>query len=228
MVTHHSILLIEDSPGECELFRLALAQTGLDVTLHTEQDAESAFRFLECQWMAPAVVPLRASNEGSPRPRVARAQDHAGVVHSLPSASTETMPAASHSSISISIPEGGLNRSPTARIEGAHSDRAASASTGDRSGLPSLILLDLNLRGQDGCDLLKRLRSDSRFATIPTIIFTTSDDQQDLARCYSCGANGYVIKPDTFAELVHCTQDICRYWLNRNRVPYMDMTDTPC
>ena len=224
MVTHPSILLIEDSPGECELFRLALAQTGLAVTLHTEQDSEDAFRFLESQWTAPAVVPLRASNEGSPRPRVARAQDHAGVVHSESSASTETLPAASRSSISIQ--EGGLNRSPTARIEGAHSDRAASASTGDRSGLPSLILLDLNLRGQDGCDFLKRLRSDPRFATIPTIIFTTSDDQHDLARCYASGANGYVVKPGTFAELVHCTGDICRYWIDRNRV--FPMIETPC
>ena len=42
MVTHSSILLIEDSPGEQELFRLALKQTGLDVVLSTEQDAESA------------------------------------------------------------------------------------------------------------------------------------------------------------------------------------------
>ncbi|MEO5954572.1 MAG: hypothetical protein ABIR36_02620, partial [Nitrospiraceae bacterium] len=47
MATHPSILLIEDSPGECELFRLALTQTGHDVTLHTEQDSEDAFRFLE-------------------------------------------------------------------------------------------------------------------------------------------------------------------------------------
>ena len=228
MATHPSILLIEDSPGECELFRLALAQTGLDVTLYTEQDAESAFRFLECQWMAPAVIPLRASNEGGPRPRAARAQDHVGVVHSESSASTETLPAASRSSISIQ--EGGLNRSPTARIEGAHSDRAASASTGDRSGrphsLPSLILLDLNLRGQDGCDFLRRLRSDPRFETIPTIIFTTSDDQQDLARCYASGANGYVVKPGIFAELVQCTGDICRYWIDRNRV--ISMIETPC
>jgi CheY-like chemotaxis protein len=257
MVTHPSILLIEDSPGECELFRLALAQTGFTVTLYTEQDSEDAFHFLESQWMAPAVVPLRASNEAcssglsclsglsgwsdgkffrknqidqkdqptkQTTARVARAQDHAGVVHSLPSASTETMPVASHSS--VSLPEGGLNRSPTARIEEAHSDRAASASTGDRSGLPSLILLDLNLRGQDGCDFLKRLRSDPRFATIPTIIFTTSDDQHDLARCYSCGANGYVVKPGTFAELVQCTGDICRYWIDRNRV--ISMIETPC
>ena len=120
--------------------------------------------------------------------------------------------------------------SPTARIEGAHSDRAASASTGDRSGrphsLPSLILLDLNLRGQDGCDFLRRLRSDPRFETIPTIIFTTSDDQQDLARCYASGANGYVVKPGIFAELVQCTGDICRYWIDRNRV--ISMIETPC
>jgi len=47
MVTHPSILLIEDSPGECELFRLALAQTGLDVTLYTEHDAKAAFHFLQ-------------------------------------------------------------------------------------------------------------------------------------------------------------------------------------
>ena len=228
MVTHPSILLIEDSPGECELFRLALAQTGLDVALHTKQDTEAAFHFLASQWTAPAVVPLRASNEALPRARVARAQNQAGVVHSEPSTSTETIPAASQSSVSLQ--EGGLNRSPTARIEGAHSDRAASASTGDRPGLPhslpSLILLDLHLRGQDGCDFLKRLRSDPRFATIPTIIFTTSDDQHDLARCYASGANGYVVKPGTFDELVHCTGDLCRYWLTWNRS--LSMVETKC
>ena len=75
MVTHPSILLIEDSPGECELFRLALTQTELAVALYTEQDSKDALRYLESQWTAPAVVPLRASNEGSPRPRVARAQE---------------------------------------------------------------------------------------------------------------------------------------------------------
>jgi CheY-like chemotaxis protein len=46
MQTNSSILLIEDSPGECELFRLALAQTGLDVVLYTEHDAKIALHFL--------------------------------------------------------------------------------------------------------------------------------------------------------------------------------------
>src|SRR4029079_11743864 len=47
MVTHSSILLIEDSPGECELFRLSLIQTGLDFVLYTEHDADAALHFLQ-------------------------------------------------------------------------------------------------------------------------------------------------------------------------------------
>ncbi|MDO8355047.1 MAG: response regulator [Nitrospirota bacterium] len=184
MVTHPSILLIEDSPGECELFHLALAQTGINVTLYIEQDAEAAFRFLN---HLAAHVPGCSPGEA------------AGVVS-------------------------------TARIEGAHSDRAHSASTetmpAASPSLPALILLDLNLRGQDGCDFLKRLRSDPRFTALPVVIFTTSDDPIDIARCYASGANGYVVKPGTFAELVQCIHDICRYWIDRNRV--LPMIGTPC
>ncbi len=181
MVTHPSILLIEDSPGECELFRLALARTSLDVALYTEHDAEAAFHFLNDR-----------------------------VHHSQWSLQAR----------SFTSPEGGLNRSPTARIEGAHSDRAPSASTGDRSGLPSLILLDLKLGRRNGCDFLKRLRADARLAAIPVVVFTTSDDPTDLARCYGSGANGYVVKPGTFEQLVQCVGDIGRYWIDRNLTPY--------
>lgn len=144
MVPHPSILLIEDSPGECELFRLALKQTSLDVALYTEHDAEAAFHFLEDR------------------------------VHHHP--------------------------------------------------LPALILLDLKLGRRNGCDFLKRLRADARFAAIPVVVFTTSDDPTDLARCYASGANGYVVKPGTFDELVHCTADISRYWLTWNRSLFMAET----
>jgi two-component system, chemotaxis family, response regulator Rcp1 len=46
MTTHSSILLIDDSQGECELFRLALGQSGFDVKLYTEHDAEAALHLL--------------------------------------------------------------------------------------------------------------------------------------------------------------------------------------
>ena len=170
MVTHSSILLIEDSPGECELFRLALAQTGLDVTLYTEHDAKAAFRHLEVK--AKAEVKVRSSMTGEHEARE--------LLNQLTSCST-------------------------------------SASTLASQPLPSLILLDLQLRGQNGCDFLNRLRSDPRFAAIPVVVFTTSDDQTDLARCYACGANGYVVKPGTFDELVECARDLCSFWLKWNR-----------
>ena len=200
MVTHPSILLIEDSPGECELFRLALIQTDFDVVLYTQHDADAALHFLENR-----------------------------VHHSQWSLQAR----------SFTSPEGGLNRSPTARTispaqpsarqdapfpEGAHSDRAPSASTGDRSGLPSLILLDLKLGRRNGSDFLIRLRADARLAAIPVVVFTTSDDQTDLAHCYANGANGYVVKPGTYDELIHCTGDICRYWLKWNRSLFMAET----
>jgi len=97
MVTHPSILLIEDRPGECELFRLSLAHTNLDVALYTEHDAEAALHFLNGRYHQSSIQ--------------AR---------------------------SYLLQEGSLNWSPTARIEGAHSDRAPSASTGDQSGHPLL------------------------------------------------------------------------------------------
>jgi len=199
MVTHPSILLIEDSPGECELFRLALIQTSLDVTLYTEHDAEAAFHFLQDRAsyhpkMSPQYSPSEAAGVISTARNIPPAQ---------PSARQDAL-----------FPERGP--SATARC----------ASTGDQSGHPSLILLDLQLRGQNGCDFLKRLRADARFAAIPVVVFTTSDDQTDLARCYASGANGYVVKPGTFDELVHCTADLCRYWLTWNRS--LLMAETRC
>jgi CheY-like chemotaxis protein len=179
MPSHSSILLIEDSPGECELFRLALTQTGLDVALYTEHDVEAALHFLNDRYH-------QSSIQARPYP----------------------------------IQEGGLNWSTTAHVERPQFHRGGSVSTGDQSGcppsLPSLILLDLHLHGQNGCDFLKRLRADTRFAAIPVVIFTTSDDPADLARCYTSGANGYVVKPGTFEQLVQCVGDIARYWIDRN------------
>ncbi|THI82940.1 MAG: hypothetical protein CAF41_015440 [Nitrospira sp. CG24A] len=99
MVTHPSILLIEDRPGECELFRLALAQTGLDVTVYTEQDTEAPFRLLETQWMALAVVLSywlnQGRSEGEAAGVVSTARVERGPSQAARSASTETMPATS-------------------------------------------------------------------------------------------------------------------------------------
>jgi DNA-binding response OmpR family regulator len=87
--------------------------------------------------------------------------------------------------------------------------------------LPSMILLDWRLQKTRGDRFLIRLRSDARFASIPVVVFTTSDDSSDVVAGYGYGANGYVVKPGTFDELVHCTADLCRFWLKWNRSPCM-------
>jgi CheY-like chemotaxis protein len=87
-------------------------------------------------------------------------------------------------------------------------------------------LLDWHLGRQRGDEFLKRLRADSRLAAIPVVVFTTSDDAADLSLAYASGANGYVVKPGTFDQLIQCTGDLCRYWMKQNRVP--QATGTPC
>ncbi|MCG3777534.1 MAG: Response regulator rcp1 [Nitrospira sp.] len=181
MTTHPSILLIDDSPGEQELFRLALTQAGLGVTLYTEQATDAALHWLEHR------VPYSLN-------------------HSLSAA--EGSVAATH-----------VERGPSATAHSASTVAIPPAAP----PLPALILLDLNLCAKNGCDLLKRLRSDTRFAALPVVIFTTSDDPDDLAVSYSCGANGYIVKPSSFNELVRCITDLCAYWLIWNRPSMRDI-----
>jgi chemotaxis family two-component system response regulator Rcp1 len=188
MVRHPSILLIEDSSGERELFCLALAQTGIEVALFTEQDAEAAFHFLHDRFRHQSEQALHSiSSEAAGVVSTARVER--GTSEAARSASTETIPVASHS-------------------------------------FPSLILLDWHLGKQRGDEFLKRLRADSRLAAIPVVVFTTSDDASDLSLAYASGANGYVMKPDTFVDLIQCIGDICTFWLARNLAPHM--VETQC
>jgi DNA-binding response OmpR family regulator len=90
--------------------------------------------------------------------------------------------------------------------------------------LPHLILLDLKLRHADGLTLLRQIRADACLSAIPVIIFTSSDDQQDIMASYAAGANGYVVKPGTFADLVSLARDMSRFWLAWNRLPSQEPT----
>jgi hypothetical protein len=51
------------------------------------------------------------------------------------------------------------------------------------------------------------------------VVFTNSEAAADLSICYGSGANGYVVKPGLYADLVQCVAALCRYWLIWNRVP---------
>ena len=81
------------------------------------------------------------------------------------------------------------------------------------NGSPSLIMLDLNMPGKDGREILKEIKGDPRFQHIPTIVFTTSSSQRDRQIVYNLGANCFITKPDTFNKLVELTSCVCKLWL---------------
>ncbi len=85
--------------------------------------------------------------------------------------------------------------------------------------LPSVILLDLNLPGTDGRDVLAQLKQDQSLREIPIVVFTTSSNPKDIEFCYQNGANGYLIKPMDARELQRTIQAFVDYWLEANMPP---------
>jgi len=70
---------------------------------------------------------------------------------------------------------------------------------------PLLVLLDLNLPGLDGYQVLKRLKSDEEKRQIPVVMLTTTDSPEEVGRCYELGCNAYITKPveyERFSEVI--------------------------
>jgi CheY-like chemotaxis protein len=84
---------------------------------------------------------------------------------------------------------------------------------------PGLIVLDLNLPGTDGRDVLRRIKQDEILKKIPVVIFTTSNNPQDIEDCYQYGVNSYIIKPINFAQLKRDIQAIVDYWFDVTTLP---------
>lgn len=88
-----------------------------------------------------------------------------------------------------------------------------------KMALPSLILLDLNLPGEDGRSFLKKLRSIPRIAIIPVIILTSSSDPKDVHACFALGANAYLLKPLNPRDLDPVVQAFAQFWLKHAVLP---------
>lgn len=81
-----------------------------------------------------------------------------------------------------------------------------------RIKLPSLILLDLNMPGIDGRQVLEKLKGSEKFRSIPVVVLTTSADAKDVQQCYSIGASTYIQKPVSFDGLTEAIRTMKDYW----------------
>ncbi|WP_419179953.1 response regulator [Aureisphaera galaxeae] len=86
------------------------------------------------------------------------------------------------------------------------------------SGLPDIILLDLNMPKMSGLEFLSILKQDSRFKYLPTIILTTSINRNDLLSCYEIGIAGYILKPLKYNEYMERIRCLLTYWTNNELI----------
>jgi len=78
---------------------------------------------------------------------------------------------------------------------------------------PRLILIDMNLPGLSGLDILRHIKESKTMRYIPTIIFSTSDNPKDVRSSFDYGANAFVTKPLGYINLVKCLSSMHEFWL---------------
>ena len=90
----------------------------------------------------------------------------------------------------------------------------------DGRDLPSLVLLDINLPGVDGHEVLARIRKHERIAGVPVVMLSTSSDPDEVRRCYEAGANAYLVKPESVKRQTAMLADLQSFFFVQAALPY--------
>ena len=85
--------------------------------------------------------------------------------------------------------------------------------------LPDLVLLDLNLPGTDGREVLQTMSDDIELAHIPIVVLSTSNNPEDVLASYRLGCNSYVTKALDYNEFVASIQKLSDYWFGCVQLP---------
>ncbi|MGQ9780624.1 MAG: response regulator [Bacillota bacterium] len=82
-----------------------------------------------------------------------------------------------------------------------------------------LILLDLNLPGKDGREILAEIKGDERLRRTPVIVLTTSEAKEDVVKIYELNANCYITKPLNLDEFIKAIKMIGEFWFTVVTLP---------
>lgn len=93
------------------------------------------------------------------------------------------------------------------------------AGTSPEHPVPDLILLDLNLPGMSGKEVLRVVRSTAATSTTPVVVMTSSEAERDIVESYELHANCFVTKPLDFEKFVAIVQQVEEFWLTVVKLP---------
>ncbi|MCL4294133.1 MAG: response regulator [Anaerolineae bacterium] len=109
----------------------------------------------------------------------------------------------------LSIARDGVEALAFLRREGQHA----------RAPRPDLIMLDLNLPKKDGREVLADIKADAMLKSIPVVILTTSQAEQDIVKSYNLHANCYINKPVDLEEFLTVLKSVEDFWLTIVKLP---------
>jgi CheY-like chemotaxis protein len=113
------------------------------------------------------------------------------------------------------VVEDGVEAMAFLRREGRHSDAVR----------PDLILLDLNLPKKDGREVLSEIKGDDNLKTIPVVILTTSEAEQDILKAYMLHANCYIKKPVDLDQFISVVASIEDFWFTIVKLPQSERNE---
>lgn len=85
---------------------------------------------------------------------------------------------------------------------------------------PGLVLLDLNMPRMDGRTALMHIRTDASLRSLPVIVMTTSNADEDIQRTYELGVSAYIPKPNSLDGLLELVEALDKYWMRMVSLPY--------
>jgi len=91
--------------------------------------------------------------------------------------------------------------------------------------IPDIILLDLNLPGTDGKEVLESIKSDPLLRSIPVIVLTSSQAHNDIIESYDLHANCYIVKPVNAKKFIDVVQHIEDFWVDIVCLPVIASID---
>ena len=111
--------------------------------------------------------------------------------------------------VELHVAENGMQAMEFLRHNGAYSEAPT----------PDLVLLDLNLPLKDGREVLAEVKADPHLRSIPVVVLTTSQAEEDVLRAYGLHANCYITKPVDFESFVNVVRSIQQFWFSIVTLP---------